>query len=136
MTSKGKIVIDGKNAILGRLASYVAKQALLGKNIEVVNCDEVVVSGKPMSVIMEYKESRQRGGSSLKGPFFPRSPQKIFKRTVRGMLSYKQGRGRDALKRVRCYDNVPVEYEEVKKIIVGKEKKVKTINLKELGGKI
>lgn len=26
-----EIVVDGSNALLGRLASYVAKQALLGK---------------------------------------------------------------------------------------------------------
>ena len=92
---KNVIVIDGKNAILGRLASYVVKQALLGKEIAIVNCNEVVISGKPKSVIKEYQEKRQRGGSSLKGPFFPKSPERIVKRTVRGMLSYKQGRGRE-----------------------------------------
>ena len=131
-----KIVIDGKNAILGRLASYAAKQALLGKEIAIVNCNEVVISGKPKSVISEYKKTRQRGGASLKGPFFPRNPERIVKRTVRGMLSYKQGRGRNALKKIRCYNEIPSEYEESKKMVAGKEKKIKTIKLKDLSKEI
>ena len=81
-----KIVIDGRNALLGRLASFAAKQSLLGKEISIVNCNEVVVSGKPKSIIGEYKEMRDKGGSSLKGPFFPRLPERIVKRTIRGML--------------------------------------------------
>jgi large subunit ribosomal protein L13 len=127
-----KIVIDGKNAILGRLASFAAKKSLLGREIAIVNCDEVVISGKPGSIIGEYQEMRAKGGSSRKGPFFPRSPERIVKRTVRGMLSYKQGRGREALKRIRCYNDVPEEFGKANKIVAGKEKKIKTIKLKDL----
>jgi len=134
--ANNKIIIDGKNAILGRLASYVAKQAMLGKEIAIVNCDEVVVSGKPRSVIGEYDEMRKKGGSSLQGPFFPKSPERIVKRTIRGMLSYKQGRGLAALKRVKCYNDTPEEFGEGKKIVAGKEKKIKTIKLKELSKEI
>jgi len=136
MDSENKMIIDGKNAILGRLASYVAKQALLGKEIAIVNCDEVVVSGKSKSVISEYKEIRKKGGASLQGPFFPKSPERIVKRTIRGMLSYKQGRGRNALKKIRCYNNTPEEYADVKKILAGKEKKIKTIKLGDLSKNI
>lgn len=131
------MVIDGKNAILGRLASYAAKQALLGRKISIVNCEEVLVTGKPKSVISEYREMRQKGGSALKGPFFPKSPERIVKRTVRGMLSYKQGRGRAALKKVICYNKVPSELAESKKVVAGKEKSnVKKIKLKELSEEI
>jgi large subunit ribosomal protein L13 len=131
-----KVVIDGKNAILGRLAGYAAKQALLGKEIAIVNCKEVVVSGKPKSVISEYQERRQKGGAALKGPFFPRNPERIVKRTVRGMLSYKQRRGRNALKKIKCYNELPSEYKESKKIVAGKEKKIKTIKLGDLSKQI
>jgi large subunit ribosomal protein L13 len=131
-----KVVIDGKNAALGRLASFVAKQALMGKEIAIINCDEVVVSGKPKSVIMEYREMRQKGGAGLHGPFFPKSPERIVKRTIRGMLSYKQGRGGDAFKRVKCYNDSPSEFDNAKKITAGKEKKIKTIKLKELSREI
>ena len=38
-------IIDGKGAILGRLASYAAKQALKGEEIVVLNCEEVIITG-------------------------------------------------------------------------------------------
>jgi len=127
-----KIIIDGKNAILGRLASYTAKQLLLGKEIVIVNCNDIVISGKPVSTINTYRDKREKGGANFKGPYFPKSPEKIIKRTIRGMLSHRQKRGRDSLKRVICYNEVPLEYENVKKTVSGKEKKIKTIKLGEL----
>jgi len=48
------------------------------------------------------------------------------------MLSYKQRKGRDALKRVKCYNETPAEFENVKKIKAGKEKTTKTIKLGEI----
>jgi large subunit ribosomal protein L13 len=57
-----KIVIDATNATLGRLASYSAKQALLGKEIAIVNCDKAVIAGKRRSIIIEYQEKRGKGG--------------------------------------------------------------------------
>ena len=131
-----KIVIDGRNALLGRLASFAAKQSLLGKEISIVNCNEVVVSGKPKSIIGEYKEMRDKGGSSLKGPFFPRLPERIVKRTIRGMLSHRQGRGRDALKRIKCYNETPVKFEKSKMVKSGKEKNIKKIKLGDLSREI
>jgi large subunit ribosomal protein L13 len=133
---KQEIVIDAKNAILGRLASYAAKQALLGRKISIVNCEGCVIAGKPKSVILEYRETRQRGGDIHRGPFFPKMPEKIVKRTVRGMLSYKQKRGRDALKRIKCYNDIPDEFKEKKMVKAGKEKKIKTIKLKDLSREI
>ncbi len=38
-------VIDAKGHLLGRLASIVAKQLLMGKKIAVVRCEEMVISG-------------------------------------------------------------------------------------------
>ena len=39
------IVIDATDLLLGRFAGYAAKQALLGKEIRVINCEKAVVSG-------------------------------------------------------------------------------------------
>ncbi|MDP4039094.1 MAG: 50S ribosomal protein L13 [Candidatus Pacearchaeota archaeon] len=133
---KSKVVIDGKNAILGRLASYAAKQVLLGKELAIVNCKEIVISGKTRNIINEYKEMRQKGGASLMGPFFPRNPERIVKRTIRGMLPYKKGRGANALKNVKCYSGMPEEFKESKKIVSGKEKNIKTIKLERLSKEI
>lgn len=127
-----EIVIDGSQALLGRLASYAAKQALLGHTVAIVNCKEVVISGNARSIIKSYQIRRARGGSAQKGPYFPKVAERIVKRTIRGMLPYTQGRGLDAFKRIRCYNETPLEYKEVKKIRAGKEKKIKTMPLQEL----
>lgn len=133
---KDKMIIDAKNAILGRLSSYAAKQLLLGKDIAIVNCDDVLVSGKPLTTILEYREKRQKGSANFKGPFFPKSPERIVKRTIRGMLSHRQGRGKQALKKVMCYNNIPAEYAGLKMISAGKEKNTRTTKLKDIGREI
>lgn len=129
---KAEIVVDAKNATLGRLSSYCAKQALLGRKIIVVNCEEAVIGGNPNSIILEYREIRAKGGASLHGPFFPKDAEKIVKRTIRGMLPHRQGRGEEALDRVRCFNGIPEEYKEAKKFTAGKPKRTKTITLKAL----
>ena len=127
-----EIVIDAHNALLGRLCSYAAKQALRGHHVVVVNCAEAVISGNPESIKAEYRVTRARGGYAQKGPYFPKQSQRIIKRTIRGMLPHRQQRGLLALKRVMCYDRVPAKYVEAKKIKAGKEKPIKTLVLHEL----
>jgi ribosomal protein L13 len=39
------VIIDGKGHLLGRLASIVSKQLLLGKKIVVVRTEEILISG-------------------------------------------------------------------------------------------
>lgn len=127
-----EVVIDGSNALLGRLASFAAKQALRGHNVVIINCNKIVLSGNPRMVTQEYSTLKKKGGSAMNGPFFPRSPEKIVKRTVRGMLPYQQGRGLDALKRVMCYNETPAQYVDAKKIKSGKEKNIRTTPLQEI----
>ena len=59
-----------------------------------------------------------------------------MKRAIRGMLPYKTGRGSTAFKRIMCYNNVPAEYENVNKISLQKQFKIKTLSLQELSKKI
>jgi len=127
-----KIVIDGENATMGRLASYSAKQALLGKEVIIVNVDKVIVVGKRANILSKYIRLMNIGGSSLKGPVIKKSPDRILKRAIRGMLPHKLGRGREAFKKIRCYNEVPEVLKESKKIRAGKEKRGKFISLKEL----
>ncbi|MDO8460527.1 MAG: 50S ribosomal protein L13 [Nanoarchaeota archaeon] len=133
---KVKIVIDATDGILGRVASYAAKQALRGKEVAIVNCKHAVLTGRKRSIIEEYQEARLRGGSSMKGPFFPKQPQKIMKRTIRGMLPYKKERGDAAMKSIMCYDALPAEYEKSEKITLVKPLKVKSYKLHELSKEI
>ena len=135
-SQREKIVVDVSGAILGRVASFIAKQAMLGKKVIVVNCDNALVSGQRRMVINEYHKARVRGGTSLNGPHFPKHSERLFKRTVRGMLSYTQQRGLDALKRVICHSNTPAEYVASKKITMKSDTKSKTMALKDLAGEI
>lgn len=111
-----KIIIDGKNAALGRLAAFAAKKALQGKSVVICNCNEIIIKGKPQSILESYKVKRERGGDSLKGPNFPKPVTGIVRRTVRGMLPYKKVRGKSAFKRVFCYANMPENYADKEKI--------------------
>jgi large subunit ribosomal protein L13 len=127
------IVIDGAGAILGRLASHAAKQSLLGKEVVIVNCDKVVIAGNRENIVEEWSNATRRGGHSLKGPFVPRkNTEKMVKRTIRGMLSYKQARGLAAWKRIRCYPLVPAEYGTTKKITLLRPVKNQIVQLAEL----
>ncbi len=122
-------IINAEGAILGRISSLAAKQALLGKEVVVVNCNKAIITGRKEAAIKNYLEKKRKGGSSQRGPNIHSAPEKILKRTIRGMLPYKKGKGADALKRVRCYNEVPEKYKEkVKK----NEKLESGLSLKEL----
>ncbi len=113
-------IIDGEGHILGRLASEVAKELLKEKEkkIAIVNAEHVIISGSKETIFKEYKMRKDRG-SKEKGPFFPKMPDRIVKRTIRGMLPYKKARGRDALSRLHVYLGIPEEYEKVNREKVG-----------------
>lgn len=101
-------VIDSSGLILGRLSSIVAKRLLDGETIALVNAERAIVSGSKVKTFADYLQSRKRGIKE-KGPYYPRRPDRLLKRTVRGMLPYKQQRGRDALSRLKVYVGVPDE---------------------------
>lgn len=100
------MIIDADNLVLGRASSFIAKNALLGETIEVINCEKAVIIGTRSEIFARYKQKYDRGIPS-KGPFLFRNPEKFFKRTIRGMLPHKKETGRKALDRVKCYAGVP-----------------------------
>lgn len=51
-------VIDGRDHLLGRLASIVAKELLAGQKIVIVRCDEMVVSGSCKSTMADRQGTR------------------------------------------------------------------------------
>ena len=139
-----EIYINANNLILGRIASYAAKKSLLGNEIKILNCENAVITGNKKDILGKYNRRRSMGNHS-NGPFFPKIPDRFVKRTVRGMLSYKKPRGRDAFKRIMCYIGVPEEFKEKKIITIPSADVSKTMSLrfihvkdvcKNIGGKI
>ena len=129
-------IIDGKGAVLGRLASYVAKEALKGEEIVILNSELVIITGNRKNIEESFHTRRSRVGSSQKGPKLSKSSERIVKRTIRGMLpEHRFGRGREAFKRIKCYVGVPKEFQEAKTIKAGKGKQSKFITIKEISNK-
>ncbi|MBN17665.1 MAG: 50S ribosomal protein L13 [Candidatus Thermoplasmatota archaeon] len=113
MAEVNTFVYNAEDKVLGRLASVVAKQLLSAKKsgedtrVIIVNAEKAIVSGKRSSVMSDYRQKYELN-HARKGPFFPRMPDQILKRTVRGMLPYqKNSSGRGALKALRVEIGTP-----------------------------
>ena len=132
-----KRVINAQGASLGRLSTAVAKSLLQGYEIAIINSEKAVISGKKKEIKGEYQQKRDVG-TYRKGPFFHRSPERIVKRTVRGMMPYQKPHGREAYKRLKCYLGVPEEFNEKNAEIVEQAKKhyVDSITIEELSRSI
>ena len=135
------IVVNADGAVLGRLATVLAKRLLEGEEIVVINAENAIITGEKGVIENRFYEKRERG-DRIKGPFYPRYPDMILKRVVRGMLPYKQSRGETALKRLKVFmgdpDNLKAKSEKIKfKTIEDIESKYITIGSlsKSLGAK-
>lgn len=126
-------IINGENTVLGRIASYAAKEALKGEEIKIVNCEKVVITGNKEFIEKSLLQKRSRVGTRQIGPKVSRSSEKIVKRAIRGMLpDHRQGRGKEAFKRILCYKGVPQELKDLKTISLEGKEKMKYIEVREI----
>lgn len=138
------MIIDAENAIVGRLATVVAKKALNGETINIVNCSKAIITGDKKKLLKEYKRKQDRGTHTT-GPYTPKLPERFVKRIIRGMLPYKKPRGREAFSRIKCFRNIPEELskEKMEKVEESSFERLNTLKYlkikdicKFLGGKI
>uniref|UniRef100_A0A7C1CEF1 Large ribosomal subunit protein uL13 n=1 Tax=Thermofilum adornatum TaxID=1365176 RepID=A0A7C1CEF1_9CREN len=119
-TQEKVIVIDGAGHIAGRLASVIAKELLKGEKIVVVNAEKIILTGKPQRVVEKYRkrwvEWKTYYNPDKRGPKYPKTPDRLFKRMVRGMLPKEKAMGREALKRLYVYIGTPSEYTNTNKV--------------------
>ena len=101
------LVVDATDCILGRVASQVAERAMDGERIAVINAEAMVVTGRRNDVIETYRDRTELG--SDRGPYYPKRPDAIVKRSIRGMIPHKTARGRTALENVRVYVGDPFD---------------------------
>ena len=127
------LIIDAEGATLGRLATNVAKKLLNGENVAIINSEKAIISGKKPAIKEHYKKKREVG-TYRKGPFFPRTAERIVKRSIRGMIPYQKPHGRAAFKRLKCYTGIPKEFEGEKfeKIKEAEKRPVDFITIKDL----
>jgi large subunit ribosomal protein L13 len=111
--NKPATIINAEGLIIGRMASIIAKRILNGEEITIVNAEKAVISGKRKSRVMEAKEFLEVG-SPGRGPFHYRQPDRIVRRTVRGMIPYRQPKGKQAYRRLKVFIGVPAELKDQK----------------------
>jgi len=111
LTSTGTVtIIDATGLVLGRMATNIAKRALLGEEVHIVNAEKAIIIGSSKKAIEARYRFKREVGTMRKGPFFPREPHLIVKRTVRGMMQYQQPAGRAAYKRIKAHIGVPKQF--------------------------
>ena len=98
-----------------------------------VNCNEIIISGNKKDIKEKLEEKRTKIGSGQRGPKHSRLNYMIVKRVIRGMLpnARRNGRGREAYKKIKCYNEIPREYESSEKIKFN-EKKIKFIKMRDI----
>jgi len=108
------MIIDAKDLILGRMASFVAKRLLEGEIVAIVNAEQAVISGRREATFDAYSAWRDIGSitNPLKGPYHPRKPNDLVRLTVRGMLPFDKPRGKVAYRRLKVYIGVPAEFKD------------------------
>lgn len=138
------MIIDGTDLILGRIASFAAKRALLGDKVNITNCEKIIITGNKKNILAKYKRIDDMG-DPYKGPFQPKMPDRFVRRVVKRMLRYKTPKGKAAFQRIMCYIGTPEKLtnekpEIIKKAHVKKVPNFKYITIKEvckyLGGKV
>jgi large subunit ribosomal protein L13 len=115
------MIIDAENLILGRMAAFAAKKLLGGEEVIIINAEKAVITGNKEYIFRRYKQRIDRAdiANPRKSPHFPRTPEGIVKRAVRGMLPYRKHKGREALKKLRVYRGTPEKYKKGEDLPIG-----------------
>jgi len=126
------MILDATNAVLGRIASLTAKKLLNGETVTIVNAEKTVISGAKGVVYERFLHKRERGDGT-KGPYYPRYPDAILRRVIRGMVPRRKLMGRLAMKRLRVYTGNPENFKKIEKIAKSSEElSCKYITLEEM----
>jgi len=109
-------VFDAKGKIVGRLASTVAKRILQGKKVAIINSESAIISGDRKSIIKGYKTkvNLMNKVNPDHSPYWPRRPDMLMKRIIRGMLPYRKPRGKTAYRNLRVFIGEPEVFKNAK----------------------
>jgi len=88
-----ELIIDAKDTVLGRLATFVAKELLAGKHVQIVNAEKALISGRKKATFDHYKRwLRIRTITNpRKGLHHHKYPEDILRRTIRGVCRSTEG---------------------------------------------
>ena len=99
------LLIDATDKILGRFCSQIAKKALLGEKIVIINAKDAIISGTKRDIHEKYLEKLNISTATnpRRGPFWPRRPDRFMRNVIDKMLPRKKLRGKEAIRRVHVY---------------------------------
>lgn len=103
-------VMDGKGKPLGRITSKAAEEALRGKEVRIINSEEIIVTGNKKDVIGKYKKKfqlRDLGNPEKSPKIVSRRPDLFVKKIIKRMLPRDKKRGREALRRIKAFMGDP-----------------------------
>ena len=101
-------LVNAEGLIVGRMCSKVAKRLLNGEEVIILNAEKAVFSGKKKSKVAEAHVFLEVG-APRRGPFHYRRPDRFLRKAVRGMVPYKQPKGKNAYKRLKVFMGIPFE---------------------------
>jgi large subunit ribosomal protein L13 len=111
-TTKPSItIVNAEGLIVGRMCSKVAKLLLNGEKVIILNAEKAIFSGKKKSKVAEAHKFLEVG-APMRGPFHYRRPDRFLRKIVRGMVPFKQPKGKSAYKRLKVFMGVPLEFKE------------------------
>ncbi len=112
------LVFDGDGAVMGRLAARVAKHLINGEEVHVINAEKILISGNKNQIVERYRVRRRLKSKQNpeKSPKWPKRPDFLVRRIIRGMLPRKKAKGRNAFKKLRVYIGNPKNFEKTERI--------------------
>jgi len=106
-------VFDADRTVMGRLATQVSQELMSGEEIIIVNAEKAIITGSATNIKARYRMKRSLT-HPRKGPKYPKMPDMIVKRTIRGMIPYQKPSGRAAYRRLKVYIGIPREFQKKK----------------------
>jgi len=112
MSTKSQITyVNADGLVVGRMSSNIAKMLLNGEHVTILNAEKAIYSGKKKSKVAEAHLFLEVGAPE-RGPFHYRRPDRMLKKTVRGMLPCNQPKGKTAFKRLKVFMGIPLEFKD------------------------
>ncbi len=96
-------IYNGDKHILGRLSTVIAKELLNGERVVLYNAEKLFITGNRKNILDKYikRRSKKSHQNPEHSPKWPRRPDLLVRRIIRGMLPYKKARGKKCFKKLR-----------------------------------
>ncbi len=103
-------VINGKNRVLGRLACEAINEAKKGKQVKIINAEDIIITGRRKNTVKRYQDKfnlRNIGNPKKSPKIVSRRPDLFVKGRIRRMLAKEKSMNKKIKKRIKAYIGNP-----------------------------